>query len=731
MRKGKMWSMVGVTCALLIVQGLACAGERDVGPSTGSGPRAESRGWRGNWTGAFPDADPPVKWSKISKPMKGLCCRAEKPTDDTPAGVSAYCGSLTEWLVLGPFPADEDAKKAIDDEFVKAEATCEPNAGDAAGGVRWKKVEIAGSMVDFASVYSNDMPEGTPMKWRAKHLSPEFGKPFVAYAHTYVHSPMEATFRFRVKALDMAKVYVNGELCLLFDPKKTDGEFTVKLNRGWNRVLLKARNDVVDVKRGYYQGLLGYSSWYVDIGLMASRPYETDSEGIAWATLLPSYHIACPLIVGDRVFVMSKPGDVVCLRRSDGKVLWIRSTTYYDVLSDKDKRDNPAFEKVAPLVAELEKIDAAYVKEGSLTEDVMDTRRGLHQQITRLMGQADKKYSGECGHYVAANMPTPVSDGRHVYVWSELGIAACFDLDGNRKWITMPGIRANAVGRYASPALADGKMVLFEGRGQHVEDGLIALDVRSGRVVWSLPDKKPEPFSSLVPVKIAGDEYVLYGRYLVRGRDGKIMLENGKDLVCHVPTPLIEKGTMYGITCSPGDIIKAKLPTGPADMVMVNEGKVKGLGSARTKIGESFIGSPLCHGGLLYVVDQTGRLYVIDAEAQEIVYERDLGLGKVWPYDFYHAPNWERSVTLASPILAGRYVYVFGMSGTTVVFEHGREYHEVARNKIEDCLLSRESRWFRQREMPEPFASSPVAEGEHIYVRGGNYLYCIGKTHEQ
>jgi len=715
--------LVAALTAVAVVGGFgACRAFAQAAP-----PPGKMVGWRGNWTGRFPDADPPLRWSKLSKPMKGLRCRAQKPADDKPAGVSVHHGSPTEWLVLGPFPADDDVKKALDEAFIKEEATCKPNAGDAVGALRWKKVAIRGSMVNFASILTKDMPEGTPMKWRARHLSPEFGKPFVAYAHTWVYSPTDATFHFRVKALKRAKVYVNGKLVLLFNPKKTDGQFTVKLNEGWNRVLLKARNDVVDVKRGYYQGLLGYSSWYVDLGLIAARPYETESKGIVWATPVPSYHIACPLIIGDRVFAMANPGDLVCLRKRDGKVLWIGATTYFDLLSDKDKRDNPAFAEVAPLVAELQKIDAAYVGQGRLAEDMIKKRSTLHGQITRLMGKAEKKYSGHCGHYIAANMPTPVSDGKHVYVWSELGVATCFDLDGNRKWIAMPGIHNNAAGRYTSPALADGKMVLFDGQGHHKRNGLIALDTRSGSVVWRTPhDRKPDPFASLIPVKIGRDDFVIHERFLVRGRDGKIMLEN-KDLVCRIPTPVIEKGTLYGITCRSGDVIKAKLPTGPANMVMVNEGKIKGLGSSRTRVGESFIGSPLYHEGLLYVVDQTGYLYVMDAEAQKIVYERGLGMGKVWPYDFYHAPNWERCTTLASPILAGKYVYVFGMNGTTVVFEAGREYREVARNKIEDCLLSRESRWFRQKEMPEHFASSPVAEGNRIYVRGGNALYCLGE----
>jgi len=697
--------------------------------SAQSRPAAAIVGWRGNWTGQFPDADPPLRWTKVSKPMKALRCRADKPADEGPAGSPAYEGSLREWLVLGPFAADEDAQKAIDAPFLDDEAACQPSAGEAAAKLRWKKVEVPGSMVDFAGILAGDMPEDAEARRRDKHLSPEYGKPFVAYAHTYVYSAIDASFHFRTKALNRAKIFINGELVMAYDPKRTEGDFTAKLRKGWNRVLLKARNDVVPAKQNYYQGLMGYSSWYVDLGLIPPRPYETESEGIAWATPVPSYHIACPLIVGDRVFVMAYPGDLVCVRKSDGKVLWIRPTTYWDVLSDEDKKGNAAFAAVEPLVAEMRQIDTPYVEKASLAEDTIKKRASLHQQITAIMGKADRKYKGEVGHYVAANMPTPVSDGKNVYVWSELGIATCFDLDGNRKWIRMPGVRECSVGRYASPVLADGKFILFDGPGHHEQDALVALDARTGEAAWTMPhDPKSEPFSSLIATTLAGEEYVIYGKDLVRARDGKVLLENPPALVCHVATPVVAGGVMYGVTCDAGDVIQAKLPTDLAKAAMTNEAKVKGLGEAQTKVGQAFISSPLYHDGLLYLVDQTGRLHVVDTDTQKIVYERDLGMGKVWPYDFYHAPNWERSTTLSSPILAGKYVYVFGMNGTTVVFEAGREYKEVARNKIEDCLLVHQGPWFQGREIPEFFASSPVAEGKRIYVRGGNYLYCLGKA---
>jgi hypothetical protein len=201
------------------------------------------------------------------------------------------------------------------------------------------------------------------------------------------------------------------------------------------------------------------------------------------------------------------------------------------------------------------------------------------------------------------------------------------------------------------------------------------------------------------------------------------MLENADDLVCHIATPVIDNGMMYSVKDSTGCISKARLPVVATNVAMKNEGKPNGYGRIQMC---QMIASPLVHDGLIYVVDQTGYLYVVDAQTQNLVYEHDLALGKAWPFDFYHNLDWGWGLLYASPILAGKHIYVFGINGTSVVFEPGREYKEVAKNRIEDCQIVA-MYTDSGHEIPEFFASSPVAEGKRIYVRGGNYLYCLGE----
>jgi hypothetical protein len=95
-------------------------------------------GWRGDGTGRFPDADPPVKWGRISKTMKDL----RDSADRLPEGALAKArtmeqGTVSEWLILGPVAADSEAnvKDLVDKEQIQGEALLQPKEGDKVGDV--------------------------------------------------------------------------------------------------------------------------------------------------------------------------------------------------------------------------------------------------------------------------------------------------------------------------------------------------------------------------------------------------------------------------------------------------------------------------------------------------------------------------------------------------------------------------------------------------------------------
>ena len=63
--------------------------------------------------------------------------------------------------------------------------------------------------------------------------------------------------------------------------------------------------------------------------------------------------------------------------------------------------------------------------------------------------------------------------------------------------------------------------------------------------------------------------------------------------------------------------------------------------------------------------------------------------------------------------------------GCTLVMEPGHEYKPVAKNNI-DCIVPGEARYYTGPHQ-EQFEASPIADGNRIYLRGEQFLYCIGE----
>ena len=282
-------------------------------------------GWRGNGTGRFPDASPPTQWEQVSKVMKGLRCQARKPNGEEASGIPAYCGSVAEWLVLGPRAAP--GEKPIDEEIVPDEASLSPDEGQKAKDATWTRRVSENGIVDFAQMFGAE----------AKGVS---------YAHTYLFSAVEGTVLFRFVHYDKLKAWVNGELIY---PRKTGTN--VKLKRGWNRLLCKVN---WDVQKGQYE--IYPSLWHVGVLITAVMPCETETKNVVWASQMPSTGLATPAMAGDRLFVPSEPWDLVGVSAKDGRILWVRSNSYYDALTEAEKQQ-PEFAEIAPAVAKLDGIN--------------------------------------------------------------------------------------------------------------------------------------------------------------------------------------------------------------------------------------------------------------------------------------------------------------------------------------------------------------------------------------
>ncbi|MHB9133483.1 MAG: PQQ-binding-like beta-propeller repeat protein [Armatimonadota bacterium] len=60
------------------------------------------------------------------------------------------------------------------------------------------------------------------------------------------------------------------------------------------------------------------------------------TERVVWATELPKWSNASPVLVGDRIFVTTEPNTLLCLDRA-GKILWQRTNDYDNMLTPEEK----------------------------------------------------------------------------------------------------------------------------------------------------------------------------------------------------------------------------------------------------------------------------------------------------------------------------------------------------------------------------------------------------------
>ena len=448
------------------------------------------------------------------------------------------------------------------------------------------------------------------------------------------------------------------------------------------------------------------SGWRIDSTgryLDANPPIEWSAEtNVVWKTPMPGTSNGSPTIVGDRIFVCSEPTNLVCVRASDGEILWQRTNTYLDVLNtlDPEKRaeiqrkmdevdmENTAKElrstegrlgdteeKLEELLEELPE-DAEPERKAELEKKIEDLSKQLEQLEAKL--EPVSEYVMPRTHEVNGySSSTPASDGENVYVLFGTGTAACYDMDGNRKWIKQIEKPEEEWGHSASPLLVDDKVIV------HVLNP-IALDKETGEIVWK-SESKPR-WGTGVVTKIGDVDVIITanGDFL-RASDGKVLAKDTSFV--EFARPIVHDGIVYFIQHE-GKAFK--LPSEISDTITPEF-----LWETKPK-DDRYYASSVYHEGLIYAIVRQGHFFsVIDAETGEVVYEEKLKLGK--------------GEAFPSITLAGKYLFISIDDGTTVIMEPGREPKEIVRNSL------------------EAFRGSPVFVGERVYIRGMEHLYCIGK----
>jgi outer membrane protein assembly factor BamB len=407
----------------------------------------------------------------------------------------------------------------------------------------------------------------------------------------------------------------------------------------------------------------------------AAPPTEWGEKSVVWKTQLPGKSYGSPVLVGDRLFVVSDPAELLCVSAADGKVLWQRSQSLEEILGAETAKTVTA--EFHRLKAEQDRLR----RERDRAKDDKERKAELDRQLKAAETEARDfatKYPAPpaiADRGATNSAATPAWDGERVYALFGNGIVCAYTNDGEKLWARHVGASPLPFGHGSSPVVVGGKVLV------HVKD-LLALDAKTGEETWRVPlDAR---YATPLPMLVGTTAVVVSpAGAVVRVADGKVLLRNG-NLSSSEGTPLAHDDIVYTFD---GRARALRLISAGPDAVKVERLWERQIaGGRRTP-------SSVLHDGLLYAVNTDGTLDVLDARTGEALYQQRLKIGEVY----------------ASATAAGGYIFFGGTRGEVVAIRPGKEYQEAARSKAEG------------------FGGSPVFSGRRLYLRAKQNLYCIGE----
>ena len=395
-------------------------------------------------------------------------------------------------------------------------------------------------------------------------------------------------------------------------------------------------------------------------------PETWTKETVKWTAPLPGPSGATPAVWGDSIFVSSPDAQknllLLCLDRKDGKVRWQKQLATGDLT----------------------------VGRGNMAS------------------------------------PSPVTDGKSVFVLYGTGDLAALDFDGNIQWQRNLGAD---YGRFAimwlygsSPLLFDGKLYVqvlqrnpvpnnypaLAGGDPARESYLLALDPATGKTLWKTArptDAKMESAESYAtPVPAIG-------------ADGKaqLLLVGGNCLTGHDPATGAELWRGYGLNPKDGEWMRiVASPVGAAGLAIAcgpkkepmlafrTDGKgditATGLAWKNEERKTPDVCTPAFDGQRLYVVDGDGHtLSAFDPKTGERKWSGELP---------------DRTIIRSSPTVADGKIYIVNEKGTVMVCAAGEEFKVLATIPMGDAEGTR---------------ASLVVSGGQLFLRTTQALYCVGK----
>ncbi len=372
----------------------------------------------------------------------------------------------------------------------------------------------------------------------------------------------------------------------------------------------------------------------------------TTEENIAWKLPMPGWSGSTPIIWNDRVFLNVADGDNLylwCVDKTKGTIVWQKPLGPGNVKMRKQNMSSPS----------------------------------------------------------------PVTDGKNVFVMTGTGILKGFDFSGKEIWSRDIqkdyGEFGLQWGYASSPLLLDNALYVQVLHGMKTDEPsyVLRLEKSTGKTTWKVERptsairESPDAYTTPAVIRYGKiSELVITGGDVVTGHD----LASGKEL-WRASGLNPENLPFYRIVASPvifNEIIYA--PTRIKPLLALKAGGRGDITSSHvlwsTPNGPD-VPTPVTDGKYFYIVNDKGIMWCLDAKTGAEVY----GQQRIKPGTYS-----------GSPVLADGKIYVTNEDGLTSVVKAGPVFEVLAENALGDYSLS-----------------SPAISGGQIFIRTATNLYCIGK----
>ena len=389
----------------------------------------------------------------------------------------------------------------------------------------------------------------------------------------------------------------------------------------------------------------------------------SETENIRWKVAIPGIGHAAPIIWEDKIFIQT------AIEGKEEKEK-VEDDNLFGGFFQKDSGPKYKFDLLA-----INRSDGSILWQKTLRE--INPHEGTHRDAT-----------------YASN--SPVTDGEYIYAYFGSRGLYCVDMMGNVKWEKDVGTmyKRNTFGEGSSPVLYGNILVIVQ---DHEGDSFItALDKRTGDVLWKTDrNERTTWFSPIVVEQDGKPQVVTTGTNRVRSYDletGKLLWEGDGLTANAIPSPVAADGFAYLMSGFRGNELQAV-------QLAKAMGNISGSEAVVWEHGRDtpYVPSPLLYGDILYFLKSNdGILSAFDTKTGKAHYgpKRLQGVSGVY----------------ASIVAAADHIYIAGRNGTVNVVQHGPEFTIVAENTLDDS-----------------FNASPAIVGSELYLRGGQYLYCIAE----